>query len=277
MQKKILSSLLLLATFAMAATITIGRSASANILITPTRVVFEGRDRYADVTLVNNGKKSMKYEMEWVYHLMQPETGYYAVVEDLGDGFDLSKNIVFSPRRVELAPGAKQKVRLALRRPAEVPDGDYHVHLKFRALPTELSTDGLEAEAPAAAQVRINVSYTIPVILRAGEPDVKASIGRIELVRNPSTGLLNAHVPVKRPENSPYAVLGYFWVYHVDASNNEELIGELSNAHIFSEIDERTFDVPLRKDISGGSLKFVLRYFDKKNDFIYDEKIFALE
>lgn len=274
MQKKMFNFLLVCCVFAIATMVIMVKSSAANILITPTRVVFEGRNRYADVTLVNNGKETMRYEMEWVYHKMQPDTGYYAVVEDLGDEFDLSKHVVFSPRRVELVPGAKQKIRLALRRPAEIPDGDYHVHLKFKSLPVD---DGLEKDPVVGAQVKINVSYTIPVILRAGEPDVSALIGRIELVRNQNTGLLDVKVPVKRPENSPYAVLGYIWVYHVDGSGNEELVGELSNAHIFPEIDGRVFDVPLNKDISGGSLKFVLRYFDKKNEFIYDEKVFALE
>ncbi len=254
----------------------------ADIVITPTRIVFEGRDRFASVTLANPGDKHATYEMKWNFFKMQEDVNAtYKRVDRSVTDFDLSKYIIFSPKRVRLAPGASQKIRLALRRPAEIPDGDYHVHLGFAPIP-DVVKDDLSKSSKSVVTVKINVGYTIPVILRSGEIDVKASIGLISLSRNNNNGLLKVAVPVKR-EGGPYSVLGHLMVYHIDNNGKQERVGEISNAQIFPEVDVRPFDVHLIKNITGGSLRIVMYRYDydkNKSDvdnFIYTERVFPLE
>ena len=43
--------------------------------------------------------------------------------------------IVYAPRRVTLAPHEPQAIRIAARPPQGLPDGEYRVHLLFRAIP----------------------------------------------------------------------------------------------------------------------------------------------
>ena len=254
------------------------KQAHADLMILPSNVIFEGRDRYADVTLINNGNDSKYYQLGWSYNRMLPETGVYEHLESFGDEFDLSKHLVLSPKRVRLEPKAKQKIRIALRRPAEIAPGDYHVHLRFSALPAIQGADvGAEGEGKAAANVNFVISYAIPVILRVGEDDVKVELGQITLERNPSTGKLEVLIPVKRSPESPYSILGYFMIYHVDEDGNEEFVGELSNANIFPEIDNRTFRALLTKEVTGGSLRVVLNKRKKEDTDMYVEKIYPLE
>ncbi|PCI57020.1 MAG: hypothetical protein COB36_01760 [Alphaproteobacteria bacterium] len=250
------------------------RVALADMLITPTMVVFEGRDRFATVTIVNTGDKVKAYEFGWEFFDMKEEDGTYTLQDKPATDFDLSQHIVFAPRRVTLLPGAKQRVRMALRRSAEIPDGDYHVHFKFSSAPNDLSVDKT-LNGRVAMGVNIAVSYAIPVVFRVGEVQVKADIGEISLSRDARSGFINVAVPVVRVEGN-YSVLGYLRIFHV-VDGQEELVGELSNANIFSEINSRVFDVHLTKEITGGALKVVLRYYDKKNDFIYDERVFDVE
>jgi|GEM_PF-1324678 len=252
----------------------------ASITITPVEIMFGGRDRYKDITLVNTGDTVKNYEMKFVYHKMTPE-GAYVFVEGLGEEeFDLSKHIVFSPRKVRLEPGAKQRVRLALRRPAEIPLGDHHVGLMFesKALEKNTTDDDIQLETgQAKAGMVINVSYSIPVILREGDPDNTVEFGQLEFERNKGSGLLDALVTIKRvPEGNPYGVLGYLGVYHIDSDGNEEKVGELINPHVFPEVDSRTFRVIIKKDIDGGSLRFVLSK-EKRSDEIIAERTFVLE
>ena len=258
------------------------KQAHANLMILPTNIVFEGRDRYAVVTLINNGSTTARYNLEWTYHKMLPETGAYEHLEDLGDEFDLSKHLVLSPRRVSLAPKAKQKIRLALRRPADIAPGDYRAHLRFTAVPTKNEDSDskinvvAEDKEGAEASVKFVVSYSIPVFWRVGESDVKAELGQISLERNANTGMLDLLVPTERSAESPYSILGYVMVYHIDEKGEEEFIGELSNANIFPEINNRTFRVLLTKDIEGGSLRVVLKERAKDGD-VYTQKIYSLE
>ncbi|PCK00428.1 MAG: hypothetical protein COA45_01220 [Zetaproteobacteria bacterium] len=259
--------------------------AHADILITPTRVVFGERDRFGVVTLANNGDKVSTYKISWRFFKMQEEGPAYKPLNQADMDYDVSKYIVFSPRQVTLQPGAVQKIRLALRRPADMPEGDYHVHLGISTVPNDdpdvVPTGNAKNGRPISRLgVEVNVGYTIPIIVRSGKVDVNSSIGRISLSRNQKNGFLKVAVPVHR-EGAPYSILGHLMVYHIDENGDETRVGEISNAHIFPEVDRRVFDVHLIKDIVGGSLRIVMYDYTYSNvsgnNYIYTERTFPLE
>lgn len=252
-------------------------NAYADILITPTRVVIEDRDRFAFVTLVNTTNETKSYEISWIHYRMKEGDGTYFPLDVAQSDFDLSKHLVFSPRRVTLGPRAKQRVRIALQRPENITPGDYYVHMKFRTLPEEKR---LEDEGPddgqqkTEATVSINVSYTIPIIFRAGQPDYAAEIGQISMTRN-EAGAIEVSVPVTR--TGDYGVLGWMQLFNVMSDGSEELVGELSNANVFSEIRTRNFKVPLKTEVTGGSLRVLLMYNDLGSGISYAERVFPLQ
>lgn len=254
------------------------RDAYANILITPTLVVFEEGERFSVVTLVNNGEATKSYEMDWVYLEMLDGNGGYARDKAVPEGMaDLSDLVVFSPRRVTLTPGSKQKIRLAFRRPAEIADGDYHMHLRFKVVPDEIPQETLmnnDGQKKASVNVAINISYTIPVVVRVGDVAVDTTIEQISLGRNDS-GQLSVTVPVRR--NGDYSVLGYLRAYHIDNSGNKELVGQISNANLFREISYRDFVFPLSKEVTGGVLNIELRSSSSRDGEVYAERSFPLQ
>lgn len=249
--------------------------ATAGITITPTRVVFEDRDRFKEVTLVNTGDEYHTYEIGWQYtKMIQDKVPPYEFIESSFTDFDLAKHIVYTPRRVTLPPGSKQKVRLALRRPADVAPGEYRAHLYFKMLRDEAPVQEVEQAKAASAAVRINVAYSIPVIFHAGTPDVSATIDSLALDRNPNNGMLQAKIHVTR-HGGPYGVLGHLYVY----DGKGEVIGEIGNANIFSEIQSRTFTVPIENEsnVSGSNLRVVLRHYDKNRQQAYAERSFPVQ
>lgn len=258
--------------------------ARADILITPTRVVFGARDSYGLVTLANNGREVSTYKIGWKFFRMQEGGVAYEPIGQSDLSYDVSEYIKFSPRQVTLQPGASQKIRLALRRPGDIPDGDFHVHLGISTVnDADLGSyqDGeVSDDNVSGMSVKVNIGYTIPVIVRSGKVDVSASVGRIALSRNEHNGLLRVAVPIHR-DGGAYSILGHLMVFHVDDSGNETRVGEISNAHIFPEVDSRTFDVQLSKAISGGSLRIVMYDYlydgNSGNNSIYTEKTFPLE
>ncbi len=249
--------------------------AYANITLLPTRIIFEEGSRFAEVTLVNTSGKTKTYEMSWAFFRMQEKGSVYKPSKTSITDFDPSKYIFFTPKRVTLAPHAKQKVKLVLRRPNEaIPPGDYHSHLRFAEVQTpQAAGEDLKEKKTV---VKINVGYTIPVILRSGKPDMKAEIESVSLKRNDNNGLLTLTVPIKRT-GGPYAIMGHLFVYHMGADGKKERVGEISNAHLFPEIDKRYIEVPLIKDIHSGSLHIEFRNHDPKNNFLYAEKTVPLQ
>lgn len=252
------------------------KEAKANITLLPTRVLFEEGDRFKEVTLVNTGDKTKTYEMSWNFFRMQEQNPPYTTADGPITEVDPSKYISFTPRRVTLQPGAKQKVKLVLRRPKDpLPPGDYHIHLRFAGI-TPPPIAGQDIPEEKKTVVSINVGYTIPIVLRVGKSDVSAEIEPVTLKRNELNGRLNVMVPIKRI-GGPYSVMGHLYVYHIGQDGKEERVGEISNAQVFPEVGHRLIEVPLIKKISGGSLRVILRNFDPNNNYILAEKIVPLQ
>ncbi len=246
--------------------------AYADLTITPTRVIFEDGDRFSEVTLVNSTDRTNTYEIKWQYFRMVEGGGAaYESVDASVTEFDLAQYMVYTPRRVTLAPGSKQKIRLALRRPAEVPPGEYRAHLTFSKVPDE-GSDGNQ-EGRMSAVVKVNVGFSIPVIFQAGKADVQASIADVSFERNPGSGRLEAFIKVDR-SGGPYGVLGHLYVYNAKG----DVLGEVSNANIFPEVDSRTFRVPfVNEDLSGGSITIAIKHVERDREFTYVERSFPVQ
>ncbi|MEM7651034.1 MAG: hypothetical protein AAF204_02990 [Pseudomonadota bacterium] len=251
--------------------LTAAPAAHADLTLLPTRIVFEEGERFDEVIIINSGDVVNTYEIGWqFYKMIQGQEPPYQKMEGSITDFDLSRHIVYTPRRVTLAPGGRQKVKLALRRPPEVAPGEYRAHLAVRTLPAD-EGDAQVVEPTGeglSAAVEINVAFSIPVIFRAGEPTETAQISNVRLERNPNSGGLQAVVSVNRA-GGPYGVLGHLFVY--DGSG--DVIGEISNAYIFPEVTSRTFTVQLTEEnLSGQNIRFVLNHHDLDSGKIYAEQ-----
>lgn len=246
--------------------------AYADILITPTRVVFNDKQRFAEVTLANVTNATKSYEIGWQLYKMEEKTGFYNPVEVTPE-YDLSKLVFFAPRRVTLPPGGKQKVKLRFSRPADMPDGDYHVHLKFKAFKPAITPS--DPEDKVLAQVSINISFTIPIIVRIGEPKIEASIGQISLDRD-QNGKVTMNVPVERDSSLPYAIIGHMRAYF-DSGSGEEFVGEVSNANVFPEVSRRDFSLILTKEVSAGKLRVEVRDYESNSSVVHAERVFDLQ
>jgi P pilus assembly chaperone PapD len=154
------------------------------LLVAPTRLVFEGRQRTGQLTLVNTGAQTATYRISLV-RLRMTETGAFRQVQEPDSAELFADTLVrFSPRRVELPPGVPQTVRLQLRLPADLPVGEYRSHLLFRAVPVSEPEDSVRSEPVTDLQLTLRAVYgvSIPIIVRHGAlvAEVTLSDSRVE-------------------------------------------------------------------------------------------------
>lgn len=247
-------------------------NSSFALTLTPTMIVMEGRDRYADLNVINNGDETMSYSVFWRFFRQNDVEGNYLDSASSITDFDLTQNVVFTPKRVSVEPNEMQKVRIGLRLKGEPPaPGDYRAHLEVREKPDASTPSSSVDDKPSKMTVGIgvNVGFSIPVIYRVGEPDVRGEIENVSTQIN-KTGQIELTVPVKRvPADSKFGLLGNLKVFH-----NGELVGEQTNANIFPEVKSRDFRIALKTPaLKSGSLKIVYGDFhagDKQQ--IYAEK-----
>jgi hypothetical protein len=161
--------------------------AFADLMLFPTRIVLEKNQRAAQLELINNGKESTTYRIHVVNRRMS-ETGEFSVVESPLPGEQFADAMLtFSPRQVVLAPGRGQTVRILLRKPANLPVGEYRSHLQFDLVPEAAGASSIDALAPKPApgevgvQLRALIGVSIPVIVRNGETAAKVTVSGLEL------------------------------------------------------------------------------------------------
>lgn len=257
--------------------------AHATITITPMFVVIEGRQRYADFNLINTSDEEQTYDIGWRYFKMADGTGEYLITDKPPTDFNIADNIVFTPRKVTLAPRETQKVRLALRLKGEPPaPGDYRAHLEFSQVkqeeptppPPEQNSSDPEKNA-VKVSVGVNVAYSVPVIYRVGDADANAIMGDITTSVNPNSGAIEVNVPITR--QGATSLMANLTVYHTPPGGKKTMVGEIQNANIFSEATQRTFVTQLiLKALPSGSLEVVYKEADPKKNVVFAQRTLTI-
>ena len=123
-----------------------------DLLVAPTRVVLNGR-RGTEVILNNIGDDVATYRISAELRRMTPD----GKLDDVADPNTTEKAaqemILYAPRKVTLPPNQPQAIRLSARAPEGLPDGEYRVHMLFRAIPDAAST-GRRAEEGGGRRVQ---------------------------------------------------------------------------------------------------------------------------
>lgn len=153
-----------------------------DLLVAPTRLVLDGR-RAAEIVLNNIGDEPATYRISVEFRRMTPDGNLVEVTDPTPQDKAAADMIVYAPRRVTLAPHEPQSIRIAARPPAGLPDGEYRVHLLFRAVPPPIPVAPDNGEAVKGLHLRLIPIYgvTIPVIVRLGNLQATAAISNVEL------------------------------------------------------------------------------------------------
>ncbi len=222
-----------------------------DLLVAPTRIVLDGR-KGTEIILNNIGDQPATYRVSVEFRRMTPDGNLVEVTDATAEEKAAADMIVYAPRRVTLAPREPQSIRIAARPPQGLPDGEYRVHLLFRAIPpsTPVSAKAGDGDGDGKGlQLQLIPVYgvTIPVIVRLGNLDAKAGISNVQIEKSdgkPAIGLdlsrsgsrsTFGEVLVTKPGvKEPIAMLKSVAVYtelgtrHVTLPVGDEYKGELS-------------------------------------------------
>jgi hypothetical protein len=147
-----------------------------DLLVAPYRVVFDGSARSQEIALINRGSLRGTYRIEFV-NMVLDDKGELNESDSTAKGEKWARDMVrASVRQVELDPGETQMIRIALRKPADLPVGEYRTHMKLMSLPP---VEPLQADPnkPNEVSFKLVPAYgiTIPVLVRQGRPPASAT------------------------------------------------------------------------------------------------------
>jgi P pilus assembly chaperone PapD len=227
------------------------------LLVAPTRIVFEGRLRNEELVLVNTGKQVSTYRIFFVQMRMN-ETGGMQELAEPPPGERLAASLVrYAPRQVTLQPNVAQTVRVQLRKPAELSDGEYRSHLVFRLVPPEspATSTGADAEGMSVALTPV-YGVAIPVFVRHGATAATATLTDLKMVPS-SQGPATLRLSMNRAGNA--SVYGNLRVLYVPPSGKEVQVALIKGIAVYSPNPLRRVELrlepPAGMALRGGRLR----------------------
>ena len=250
-------------------------SAQGDLLVSPLRVIFEGKKVKEELSLVNIGTDTAIYSVSFLQYNMT-EDGNFEVIEKPGQGQMFANSYLrIFPRTVTLAPREAQVVRLQYRKAKDMATGEYRSHIYFRS---EKNNTALGIQNPYKDSTLMGVQITpifgisIPVIIREGNVSVKSSITdlAIETVQDTIT---NLKLTINRDGN--ISTYGDLVVDYTGKNGKTINVGLVRGVSVYTTVNKRHFSVRLNKvdgvDFSSGKIK--LSYTSPKDTpyIVYSE------
>lgn len=220
--------------------------------ISPTHVVIDERARSAEVLLVNRGDEDAIYRVFLKDLRMKPD-GHYEPIEQSREGEHSAMDMLrFSPRQVHLPPRGMQRIRVLVRRPADLADGEYRSHLHVQQVPS--ANPATDVEAPTdSGQIAIRMvplfGASIPIIVREGPVSATASLSDVAL-EHVSTPVETSAVALRLHRAGSSSIRGDLEVRTARPDGAEgELLGIAKGISVLAPTSERQVRVRLNAPI----------------------------
>ncbi|HJU83277.1 MAG TPA: hypothetical protein VJ600_03630 [Holophagaceae bacterium] len=213
-----------------------------DLLVAPTHLVVDSKHRVGELLLSNRGTTAGTFRVSTLVYTMDEQGGLKLAPPPAEGALDLGTLLRFAPRQVVLGPGESQVLRVQYRRPADLPEGEYRVHLLFKALPP-VEKDSKAAEAKG---IRFNLqavlSLAVPVSIMEGATSVKTSLDTLSVVQGEGGPRLRFRL--NRQGNA--AAYGDFHVRFVPKSGKTVPVGDLLGAAAYPNLAFRWVEIGLR-------------------------------
>jgi fimbrial chaperone protein len=212
----------------------VANQVNAQLLIYPVRVAFDNTERSAQVNLTNTSDKTRTYRLEWRENRALPERGYATLSEEEAKSFPIASSMIrFSPRQVTLKPGERQLIKLNLRRPRGLAEGEYRSHLLFKAI---AGNDKDTGAAATGTKINIQLSFSIPVTIQQGVYDTQVMFKKANIVYKPSDGSRSVSLDLAR--KGLHSASGDISAYWTPNGGKEILLAKIADYNLWPELNE---------------------------------------
>jgi len=218
-----------------------------DLLVAPTRIVLDGR-KGTEVVLNNIGEEPATYRVSVEFRRMTTDGALEDVSAPTAADKAAADMIVYAPRRVTLAPHEPQAIRIAARPAQGLPDGEYRIHLLFRAIPPAVPVVQASASEPQKGlrfQLTPIYGVTIPVIVRLGNLQATAGIADVHLAKT------DKGAPAVALDLTRAGSRSTFGEVRVMKAGVKDPIAQQKAVAVYTEIDSRHLEIPVSATFAG--------------------------
>lgn len=224
---------------------------AGDLLVAPTRVVLDGA-RGTEVILNNIGSETATYRISLELRRMNADGSLDELDAATPTDHDATTlgMISYAPRKVVLPPNQPQAIRIGIRAPAGLPDGEYRAHMLFRAIPDAKPVVADPNNKPEGVSISLTPIYgvTIPIIVRQGNLTATAAIANPAVVNDPEDGQMLAFTLTRQGTRSTYGRI------RVTKPGIDKPVMEVRGVAVYAEVPERRVMLPV-DDATAAQLK----------------------
>ncbi|HTL99058.1 MAG TPA: hypothetical protein VL181_09680 [Holophagaceae bacterium] len=157
------------------------QAGAGDLLVSPARVTLDNRNRTAELILSNRGDATDTYRIRLIHMEMTADGGLKEGPAP-ATGVDSATLVRYAPHEITLEPGQTQVLRVMLRKPADLADGEYRIHMLFQAIPPDLAGGAAKDNGKGVSIKLVPIlGLAIPVIVRQGDLAAKAGLADLRL------------------------------------------------------------------------------------------------
>lgn len=237
--------------------------AQGDLLVAPTRVIINDRGT-TEVILDNIGEKEATYRISIGFKRMN-ENGHLDEVDekDANAIEKAAENMIrYAPRRVVLPPGQPQAIRISARPPADLPDGEYRIHMIFNAIP-DITPVSAQANGDDDQTIKIRLvpiyAIAIPIIIRKGNLEATAAISNPRVEEGPQG-------PMLKLDMARSGTASVFGEIRVMKPGDDDPVYLVKGIAVYPELTHREVELPITKETAAqlkGRLRFEYRELEK--------------
>lgn len=239
------------------------------------RVVFEGQKRSEILTLINSSGEPQTYRLGWRRYKMDETEALRAVEEGDPANSDIlwaDDMVRFAPRRVTIPPGGSQQIRLLLRRPKDLQEGEYRAHLWIIAETEPSSFADQTSGSKQAIKLAVQPAISLPIFVRNGKLDVNVSIADAQLKKT-DDGL---QVTLKLNRTGSRSIYGDFEFICTDGGQ-DLVLKQTRGIAVYTDVEYRNMDFKIALNESKASTcnNMKILYRGDTNDPEFAQKTIA--
>ena len=212
--------------------------ARSDIKFIESQLIFDGKKRAGKLTIINQGDAAGQAKITFK-RLIAKEDGSTAFIENdieynrFPFNHDIPSFFKISPSRILLEPNKKQTFRIFLRKPQDLPSGEYRIHaiLQSEDIEEEEIKIGDVDPDKTGLGVSFNINYGIPVFIYHGDTkrgiqditDISiTSLPKEQVNENQSHILKFSYA-----QESNMSLGGFFYLYGYDKKSRQKLINRI--------------------------------------------------
>lgn len=237
-----------------------------DLLVAPTRVILENGQKVGEVVVSNTGDTPGTYRISLLRMAMQPDGSLKEVSAPPAGELDPVSLFRYSPHEVLLQPGETQVVRIAARKPADLPDGEYRVHIQFMGLPkvSAPKPKGTTTTKGFSARIEPVFAVAIPLVLIQGKVSATAGISGLAFEPAPKEGRPALQLHLDRQGSA--SLYGDLKVFFTPKGGAPQQVGEAGGVGVYTNLATRPITIPLEapKPMTFQHGVFTVSFVDEK-------------